>query len=488
MSSQAKSLAFQSRLLFPDTFAEYASDGQWSPYPFIQQVARQIFDEIRSGTRSRMIFCWPPQHGKSEFFSHWLPTWHFCMFPERDVLITSYADDFVKSKWGRAVRNELKSNPRVPVGLSDDKTAASEFVTEKGGALKAAGTDGQILGRGGDLVIVDDPIKNYAEAQNPRAREDVEEWWEGTMTHRLQPGSTVVVITQRWHHDDFPNYLMNQSSEEWECFSFPAIMPESRPDETFLGEFPNPLDERDPGEALCPDLKPAEFLDKQKAGMRDVVFDTVYQQMPPGEATTDILFPKNRIEEHRLYCPDCGKVLDYINRCPACEWTRDDEVEITHAALGIDPAGEDSPSSDETGLIEAATDGEAAYILKDESDRYSPQDWASRATTLYYGQSLNAVVAEVNFGGDMVRSTIHQMDPNVKVVKQRASKGKAIRAEPVAALLENDKLFFVGEFPELEQQMYEFRTGQKESPDRMDALVWAVHWLLIDRRSRSVVW
>lgn len=155
---------------------------------------------------------------------------------------------------------------------------------------------------------------------------------------------------------------------------------------------------------------------------------------------------------------------------------------IVRICIAIDPAVTSNPDSDETGIVIAAlTRGWHVLILDDLSCRESPLGWAKVAIAAYRHRRADCVVAEVNNGGDLVAANIRAIDPSANVRTVRASRGKYIRAEPVAALYEQGRVHHIGNFPELEDQLCGWtpQSGEK-SPDRMDALVWAVTELLID--------
>lgn len=153
--------------------------------------------------------------------------------------------------------------------------------------------------------------------------------------------------------------------------------------------------------------------------------------------------------------------------------------DLTRVVVAVDPAVTNEPGSDETGIICAGRDAEGnGYVIADESGRFSPQEWAERAVATYESESADRIVAEVNQGGDLVEHTIRAQQRNVPVTQVRATRGKAVRAEPVAALYERGKVYHVGEFPSLEDQMCQMTVGFDAktagfSPDRVDALVWA---------------
>tara|TARA_Y100000004_G_scaffold134134_1_gene151646 strand:- start:16930 stop:18180 length:1251 start_codon:yes stop_codon:yes gene_type:complete len=150
--------------------------------------------------------------------------------------------------------------------------------------------------------------------------------------------------------------------------------------------------------------------------------------------------------------------------------------ELKQIVVAIDPAVTNNPNSDETGIVVVGKDHKNEYyVLEDLSDRYSPDGWARKAINAYYDWNADRIVAEVNNGGDLVERLLRSIDVNIPYRAVRASRGKIMRAEPVSALYEQRKVHHVGCFPELESQMCSY-TGEsnQSSPDRLDALVWAL--------------
>ena len=145
--------------------------------------------------------------------------------------------------------------------------------------------------------------------------------------------------------------------------------------------------------------------------------------------------------------------------------------------VAVDPAVTATEASDEHGIIVAGLSDQRGTVREDAGLSGSPPEWARRAVSLYRSWSADCIVIEVNQGGDMVAHTIRTIDPNVKIREVRASRGKHVRAEPIAALYEQGRAAHVGAFPELEAQMTQMTTSGFEgegSPDRVDALVWAM--------------
>lgn len=143
--------------------------------------------------------------------------------------------------------------------------------------------------------------------------------------------------------------------------------------------------------------------------------------------------------------------------------------------VAIDPAVTSGEDSDETGIITAgaSTDGQF-YVLSDDTLRATPNEWGKRAVEAYRKWQADRIVAETNNGGDMVIMVLQQVDRNIPVTKVHATRGKALRAEPISALYEQYRVHHVGAFPQLEDQMVMWTPDSNESPDRLDALVWAL--------------
>lgn len=159
--------------------------------------------------------------------------------------------------------------------------------------------------------------------------------------------------------------------------------------------------------------------------------------------------------------------------------------ELQRIVVAVDPSGSSHEDADEIGIIVAAkgVDGHG-YVLEDVTLRASPDAWGRIAVNAYHRWEADRIVAEYNYGGEMVEHVIRTVDASVSYKSVHASRGKVARAEPVAALDEQGKVHHVGAFPELEDQMCEFtsdfdRKSAGYSPDRVDARVWALTELML---------
>ncbi len=164
------------------------------------------------------------------------------------------------------------------------------------------------------------------------------------------------------------------------------------------------------------------------------------------------------------------------------EMARVNRDEIIRVVIAVDPAVSNTATSDEHGIIVAALNraGHVA-VLNDLTMKGSPLDWGRVVVAAFRSHNADRVVGEVNNGGDLVAANVHGLDPNIPFRAVRASRGKYRRAEPVAALYEQGRIHHVGFFPKLEEQMCGYVPNiEQDSPDHMDALVWAVTELLLD--------
>ena len=154
------------------------------------------------------------------------------------------------------------------------------------------------------------------------------------------------------------------------------------------------------------------------------------------------------------------------------------QPEMKRVVVAVDPSG----GGDDIGIVAAGRGyDDHGYTIEDRSQpgHLGPRNWALAAVQLYHQTQADRIVAEQNFGGNMVIHTIHTVDPTVPVKLVQASRGKAIRAEPVAALAEDGREHHVGNFPDLESELTTWAPGDKWSPNRLDAKVWALTELMI---------
>jgi predicted phage terminase large subunit-like protein len=175
------------------------------------------------------------------------------------------------------------------------------------------------------------------------------------------------------------------------------------------------------------------------------------------------------------------------------EWLDRDRVanagHMPRIVVAIDPAISNHEGSDLTGIVVCGVgEDQHAYVLEDLSGKYGPDQWARVAVNAYHRWCADRIVAEANQGGQMVESVLRQVEKNIPYRAVHASRGKAIRAEPISALFEQGRCHIVGTLPELEDELCAFSSGLDRasagySPDRLDAMVWALSDLMITKQA-----
>ena len=214
--------------------------------------------------------------------------------------------------------------------------------------------------------------------------------------------------------------------------------------------------------------------------VRGSTFDNAANLAPAALAELRLRYEGTRLGRQELF----GEIIDDVE---GALWTREliDEHRVKEApplariVVAIDPAVTSGENSDMTGIVVAglANDGQY-YILEDLTVRSKPHQWATRAVEAFHTWKADRIIGETNNGGDMIEQLIRQIDYNVPFRKVTATRGKLVRAEPVAALFEQGRAHMVGMWQDLEDQMCNWTMDSHESPDRMDAMVWAVTELM----------
>ena len=258
------------------------------------------------GFTKRLIVNMPPRHGKSELCSFWFPLWYLNTFPDRRVMVGSFAAT-IGAEFSRRTRNAATEYSRN-LRIRRTKDAGSKYAwqTTAGGWMYGTGVGGIMTSRGADLMLVDDPIKDAKEAKSETIRQNVWDWYLSTCRSRLEPSGAIVVIQTRWHEDDLAGRLLQASrdgtGEHWDVLSFPAIA-ETDEAPSLFGYQPFT---RRKGDALWPSRWPREALlelVKGVGGFDGWVWSALYQQRPSmrdGGIFTQAMFSHRYTELPRL--------------------------------------------------------------------------------------------------------------------------------------------------------------------------------------------
>ena len=215
----------------------------------------------------------PPRHGKSELVSRYFAAWFLGTFPDKRIMLVSYEADFAAT-WGRKARDLLEEHGPSLFGIrvSGKSSAANRWDIEgHEGGMVTAGVNGPITGKGADIGIIDDPVKNDQEAMGVTYQERTYEWYKSTFRTRLQRDGAIILIMTRWHENDLAGKLLaaqEEEGEKWEVVRLPAIAEEDDP----LG--------REIGQPLCPDLFSKDALESIKKAVGSYWWASLYQQRP----------------------------------------------------------------------------------------------------------------------------------------------------------------------------------------------------------------
>lgn len=233
---------------------------------------------VEAGQDARVVVSMPPRAGKSHLTSVFLVVWLLHKHPEWKIGLISH-DPGLAVQWGRTVRNMLEEQAgKLGVSIAGDAGAAAEWQTTKRGGVTSRSVGQSVTGRGFKVLLIDDAVKDFADAHSATKRESLWNWWLANSQTRLEPPSLVVVIGTRWHEDDIIGRLLSDDHEgdpaEWEVIKFPAIAE----DADVLG--------RKPGEPLISPLldeTSEEALVRWDGVRRSVgtyVWNALYQQRP----------------------------------------------------------------------------------------------------------------------------------------------------------------------------------------------------------------
>ena len=520
LAAYEKELRRQEALLSPLDYISYTSDGRFKRYPHTEILSRYskavcehaLYDsgpgipavwtpdpedpedgrwlnpETGEEAHNILTISMPPQHGKSSTVTETLPAWYLTANPHNSVIVTGYEAEFAKD-FGRENRNKIEANPELGIEV-DPKTRASDNwrIKDHDGRLITAGSGGPITGKRGDLIVIDDPVKNSTDALSQTERRKNKQWWESTVKSRVRTNTIIILIQTRWHEDDLAGHVQN--TERCFALNLPALAFEETDDEGYsvdpdTGE--RDLLNRRPGEALCPALQTRSMLLKKKEtgdsgdsndGQGGVLwFAALYQGKPNIEGggvlskpyryfTTETNFSGRRFyktkDSHKksreFYCNEC---IYFI--------TADLAVSTkTHADYTVFTLFAWSPYNQ---LL--VVDMLRERMESTEHMRKAEAFW-QRARQATDGAGIRFFgVEDQTFGLSLIQHL--RKEARIPVKSLTADKDKIARAIPVGMLNREDRLFLPADaefLPDLEHEMQQFPNGRHD--DMVDTLSYGV--------------
>lgn len=210
------------------SFTSYTTP-RWVPGKIHRAICEQLDRVARKEVDRLMLLC-PPQHGKSRITSERYPAYMLGLIPNAEVVSAS-ATAQLAERFGREVRNCIASREYRMLfpgtELAEDSQAKGLWRTRQGGGYYAVGIGGALMGRGGELGIIDDPFATWEDAQSELQREKAWDWYTGTFYNRMRPGAPIIVIQHRMHEDDLVGRLLHQQNaggDKWEVVELPATL------------------------------------------------------------------------------------------------------------------------------------------------------------------------------------------------------------------------------------------------------------------------
>lgn len=430
------------------------------------KVIQDTLNRVIAGEITRLIINVPPGYTKTELATINMIGRGLALNNRARFMHLSYSHNLalLNSSTARGIVKSSDYQVMWPMALKDDADSKAMWWTEHGGGVYASSAAGQVTGfRAGHMepgwqgaLLIDDPVKPD-DAYSDTVRGGINDRFNETIKSRLAIETTpMVVIMQRIHYHDLSGYLLRGGSgEKWHHLCLPVLIDnsESYPEENTHGiSIAHGL----PDGWLWPykhneSHRTALFSHRRTA-------EAQYMQRPRRFNAEGALWNEQLIAAaHALQI-------------------RQDRV---RAVVAIDPQATNSDESDETGIVAASSygGGESRQfsVDGDYSGKYSPNGWAQKAMGAYDQHGADAIVIETNQGGDMAEETLRNAGFKGRIVRVHASKGKFARAEPISALYEQGRVSHSGALYTLENQLMEYVPATaKKSPDRLDAMVYAL--------------
>ncbi len=455
---------YESPAAFAQTISSRDAE-KWMPYQHLMLLNERLMD-IAEGRINRLIVTMPPRHGKSEMCSKYFPAWFLNRFPDRRVILCSYGDDFA-AEWGRKVRDLIRTHTdRLDIRINEQSKAADRWDLEghKGG-MKTAGVGGQITGRGAHLLIIDDPVKDAAEAASATIRDQKWDWWRTTARTRLEPGGAVIIIQTRWHEDDLTGRILRDQDENdpWTIINLPAF-----------AEHDDPMG-RTPGTALCPERYDENALAAIRQSVGTAAFTALYQQRPSPEGggafkRTDFRYWSPHAGEQKTYAlhDDDGTLLVGQREC----WrfiTMD--LALTAKASSdwtVAAVWDVAPYLEPTRLI----------LVHVHRERIEGAQHLDLVKQLWERWRPNFIGIEEAMQGSMTLAHSQRQGILVRPLKHK-SKDKAFRAKDAELLVENHRVYFPKKavwLADWEHELLLFPTGTHD--DQVDTFSYAATQIL----------
>lgn len=462
----------------PSKLAKAISHYKWQMPRHLKLIENALILLTKRKIR-KLIVNLPPRHGKSELISKFYPLWYLNRYPNHRIMLISYNASFAKY-WSRIVRDLISEFSETLLNISLSKTNKSSesfaLYNAKGG-MYAIGAGGSITGRGADLIIIDDPIKNDTQANSAYFRDKIWDWFNSTVFTRLEPDGIIILVMTRWNEDDICGRLIkNQLTIEIKGFSHLNELKKSIPwqykllskAKWWLIKIPaiandNDILQRKDGEELWQERFDKEKLFEIKQQIGNYWFSALYQQepMPQGKG----IFERKYFKYFEVY-EDYYKLFDNNGR-----------IELRAKAnctyfITADLAVSEKDLADYTVfIISALTEKKEILIIDVIRERIKPLEHLAMLKNLAR-QWLPALIGieSVQYQSSLVQSALSEGLP---VKSLRPDNDKISRAIAISAKVELGIVYFrqnANWLYEFESELTSFPDGKYD--DQVDALAY----------------
>lgn len=446
----------------PVAWAMYASEGRWLPARHLIVLAEYLL-KLWRGEILRLAVSFPPRHGKSELISKHFVTWWLGTRPTDRIVLSSYGRDLT-TQWTRDARDMFAEFAPEVFGL-DTWTRSSvnnwhAFSEGKrvGGEVFGIGRGGGLTGRGADLLVIDDPVRDAVEANSETTRRSIMDWIKAVALTRLSPGGRAVLIQTRWHHEDPIGQIIAQQEqgdggEEWTYLNFPAICEDAE----------DPLG-RAPGEPLWPERFDVEALAKIRKDVGSYVWSALYQGRPtPAEGG---LFKKDWFRYYTV----SGDTVTTEGQPPV-------PIKSLKRFSTVDLAVSTKTSADYTVVATwgICTETRRLFLLDLVRDRIEGPDIVPLLQKIQAEHRPKTFHLEQ--GGFQLSISQEARRAGLPIRALKPDKDKVSRAMPATAALEGGLVYFPVHAPWLsvfETELLSFPHANHE--DMVDCLAYAVLW------------
>ena len=420
-------------------------------------------EEVERGELKRLMVFVPPRMGKSEICSIQFPAWFLGKHPDKEIIAASYNADLAV-EFGKKTRNLVRtkdfSNVFTGIKLSEDSAAAGKWNTNKGGAYLATGIGGGMTGRGADCLLIDDPIRDRADAESELIQNSMWDWYRSVARTRLNPGGAIILIQTRWTDKDLGGKLLDEGGE-WKIIKFPAIAEE---DEEF----------RKKGDPLWPEIVvnnetfgySLEALEAIKKDIGPYDWAALYQQTP-----IDLASQEFRKAWFQYIKPEDLKKLS------------------TRKFLTIDTAISQKSSADYTGFVHNEVNSENFWHIKSWKARISPNELIETLFSLHTTHRYTKIGIEKTIYLDALKSFIdaEQRKRNVflPIVELKHNQvAKEVRIRGLIPRYSSKSIFHIEGECDLESELLAFPKGRHD--DQIDALAYQLQLDTTVRRGVSI--